>query len=513
MMTDRDVQTVLAGIETNVAGGVARGGVSAICYAADRCVPDSLFVAIPGLVHDGHDFIGRAVEQGARYIVHSKEVSLPDGVVSIRVADCRRVLGMLAKNFFSNPSSDLTLVGVTGTSGKTTVSYLLEAILTKAGFRTGVLGTVNYRYAGQTFPAPNTTPESLEMQKILRDMTDAGVSHVVCEVSSHALDLKRVDDCDFDCGIFTNLSPEHLDYHQDMQTYYRAKKRFFTEVLPQSQKTLARKAIVNADDAWGRTLLADLGDSAFSYSLSEQGHVRLLKASVTLDGITATLQMEGRTVAVRSRLIGRFNLSNIAAAVAAAHLLGVDPSVIAAGIESLASVPGRLERVNSDLDISVFVDYAHKPDAINQVLETLSRLKKNRIITVFGCGGNRDRAKRPLMGEAAVRLSDLTIITSDNPRREDPLAIIDEILTGIDPNKYRRYEAAPPSSEEDFQGYAVIPDRRRAIAAAIDAASPGDIVLIAGKGHENYQILGTEKVPFDDLLEASQALKRKEARR
>ncbi|HQK99801.1 MAG TPA: UDP-N-acetylmuramoyl-L-alanyl-D-glutamate--2,6-diaminopimelate ligase [Smithellaceae bacterium] len=507
-----DVQTVLAGIDGRIAGRKAEGEVSAICFAADRCVPGSLFVAVRGLVHDGHDFIGRALERGARYIVHSKDVTLPDEVVSIRVPDCRRALGRLAKNFFRDPSSRLTLIGVTGTSGKTTVSYLLEAILAQAGFSTGVVGTVNYRYAGKTFPAPNTTPESSDMQAILRDMLDAGITHVIAEVSSHALDLKRVDDCDFDLGIFTNLSPEHLDYHQDMDDYFRAKKRLFTEVLAQSRKGRSPRAIINADDEWGRKLRSDLPGDALMYGLSVHNEIRLTDESISLDGISATLRVGEQSVQIYSPLIGRFNLSNILAAAAAAHLLGVEPSVIASGIASLHGVPGRLERVPSAAGIHVFVDYAHKPDALHQVLSNLDRLKQKKILTVFGCGGNRDRAKRPLMGETAVRLSDLTIVTSDNPRREDPLAIIDEILAGIDSEKYARCDAERLSAWRGERGYAVIADRREAIAAAVKAAQTGDIILIAGKGHEDYQILGVQKVPFDDRLEAARALQTKEGR-
>ena len=512
MMRTMDLQTVLAGIDRCVDGRKAAGEVSSVCFAADRCVPGSLFVAVPGLVHDGHDFIDRALARGARYIVHSKDVSLPENIVSIRVPDCRRALGRLSKNFFGDPSSRLTMIGVTGTSGKTTVSYLLEAILTKAGFRTGVLGTVNYRYAGKTFPAPNTTPESGDMQAILRDMLDAGITHVVAEVSSHALDLKRVDDCDFDLGIFTNLSPEHLDYHQDMDDYFRAKKRLFTEVLAQSRKSRSCKAVINADDEWGRKLLADLPGGALAYGLSVRDEIQLTGESIGLGGIEAALLVGGQSVRVCSPLIGRFNLSNILAAVAAAHLLGVEPSAMASGIASLHGVPGRLERVPSATGIHVFVDYAHKPDALHQVLVNLVQLKQKRLLTVFGCGGNRDRAKRPLMGETAVKLSDLTIVTSDNPRREDPLAIIDEILTGIDPEKHVRFDAERLSTWRGERSYAVIADRRKAIAAAVEAAEPGDIILIAGKGHEDYQILGTEKVPFDDRLEAAGALSTREAR-
>ncbi|MCK7511015.1 MAG: UDP-N-acetylmuramoyl-L-alanyl-D-glutamate--2,6-diaminopimelate ligase [Desulfobacterales bacterium] len=384
-------------------------------------------------------------------------------------------------------------MGITGTSGKTTVSYLLESILTAAGFRCGVLGTVNYRYNGKIMPAPNTTPESYEMQKILREMASGGVTHVIAEVSSHALDLRRVDDCDFDLGIFTNLSPEHLDYHKDMEDYFRAKKRFFTELLAQSKKDCPQKMVANADDPWGRRLLSEVRIPALSYGLGKNTGVTVEHEEITLDGIRAEISLAGKKITVASRLIGRFNLSNILAAAAAASVLRVETSVIEAGIKNLSCVPGRLEKIDSSAGIHVFVDYAHKPDALKQVLQNLDKMKQKRILTVFGCGGNRDRAKRPLMGETATTYSDLTIVTSDNPRREDPLAIIGEIEAGIDQQKIRKVSSEHLVFADDAHTYTVIADRKAAIIAAIQIAQPQDIVLIAGKGHEDYQILGTKK--------------------
>ena len=483
------------------------GDVSSVCYAADQCEQSSLFVAIPGLAHDGHNFIGQAVARGARFIVHSQDISVPEPVISIRVSDSRRALGLLAKNYYGDPSSSLVLVGITGTSGKTTVTYLLESILKAAGFNCGVLGTVNYRYSNKTFHAPNTTPESYELQKILRQMADEGVTHVLAEVSSHALDLKRVDDCDFDLGVFTNLSPEHLDYHKNMEAYFQAKRRLFTEVLPQSKKDYPRKMVINADDPWGRRILQEVNLPALTYGMETGSDVRVLEYALSLDGIEAEISVAGKKMTVHSRLIGKFNMSNILAAAAAASVLRVEPSAIEAGVKNLSCVPGRLERIDSGSGISVFVDYAHKPDALNQVLENLNMLKKGKIITVFGCGGNRDRGKRPLMGETATHYSDLTIVTSDNPRLEDPLAIIAEIEAGIDQNKIRKLSANALQAEREGHGYIVMPDRRTAIEAAIQAAGQMDIVLIAGKGHEDYQILGTQKITFDDRLVAAQSLR------
>jgi len=500
---------LLEGINIISTSGKLEGEVSSLCYSADKCKEGSLFVAVAGLKHDGHDFIQEAIARGARYIVHEKDLSFTSRITAIKVADTRRVLGLLAGNYFLHPSSGLCLIGVTGTSGKTTVTYFLEAILKTAGFSCGVLGTVNYRYHNKIFPAPNTTPESYEMQKILREMADQGITHVVTEVSSHALDLKRVDDCDFDLGIFTNLTPEHLDYHPNMEAYFQAKKRFFSEVLPQSKKNHPQKMVVNNDDSWGRRILTEVDLPALSYGLGADCFVKALNYESTLAGIGAEIRIGGRKIDITSRLIGRFNLYNILAAAAVASILGVNPAAIKEGIEGLSCVPGRLEKVDAPADFYVFVDYAHKPDALNQVLQNLTELKKKNIITVFGCGGNRDRSKRPLMGETAVIYSDLTIVTSDNPRLEDPAAIIREIEAGIDQRRIKKLEVDQLEIPGGLHSYTIIPDRKKAIETAIGMARTADIVLIAGKGHEDYQILGTKKVPFDDRVVAANALKRR----
>jgi len=482
------------------------GEVSTLCYAADKCENGSMFVAVRGLAHDGHDFIADAVNRGARYIVHEKDIQIPSGVIAIKVSNSRRALGVLAKNYFGNPSARLCLVGVTGTNGKTTTTYILESILAQAGFKCGVLGTVNYRYNNKTYPAPNTTPESYEMQKILRTMADEGVTHVIAEVSSHAIDLKRVDDCDFDLGVFTNLTHEHLDYHLTMENYFQAKKRFFAEVLPQSKKVHPQKMIINGDDKWGKIILKDVALPALTYGVEKNNAVRAVSYELFLSGIKANIDLAGQTISIQIPLVGKFNIYNILAAAAAAKALQITSAVIKAGIENLSYVPGRLERIDSSFGFTVLVDYAHKPDALKQVLQNLVEFKKKRIITVFGCGGNRDTGKRPLMGEAATFYSDLTIVTSDNPRLEDPLVIIAEIEKGIDGNKIKKADSDHLSEHRDTHYYAVIPDRRKAIETAIMEAQPEDIVLIAGKGHEDYQILGTKKISFDDRIVAAQAL-------
>jgi len=345
------------------------------------------------------------------------------------------------------------------------------------------------------------------LQKILRTMADEGVTHVVTEVSSHAVELKRVDDCDFDLGIFTNLTPEHLDYHQTMESYFQAKRRFFAEVLPQSRKKYAQKMVINADDPWGQRILNEVKLPALAYGMSESCAIRSLRYELSLTGISAEIDFNGETISLTSSLIGKFNLYNILAAIGAAAILKISPALIKAGIDSLSCVPGRLEKIETSFGAYVFVDYAHKSDALTQVLQNLTQLKQRRIITVFGCGGNRDRGKRPLMGEVATSYSDLTVVTSDNPRLEEPLAIIAEIEAGIDQNKIKKMSPDQLVWRDQGHGYTVIPDRKKAIETAVSMAQEGDIVLIAGKGHEDYQIVGKTKLPFDDRVVAVEALK------
>jgi UDP-N-acetylmuramoyl-L-alanyl-D-glutamate--2,6-diaminopimelate ligase len=501
---------LMQGIEILGVQGNPDGEVRSVRYSSATCEQGDLFVAIPGIRTDGHRFIGDALARGARFIIHERDFVPPAGVTAIRVRDSRQVLGRLGRNFFGDPSASLCLIAVVGTNGKTTITYLLEAILRAAGHRVGVLGTVDYRYDEVHIPAPNTTPESFEMQRILRQMADHGVTHVVSEVSSHAIDLHRVDDCAFDLGIFTNLTQDHLDYHKTIENYFRAKRRFFTEVLPGGGKDHPRRMIINNDDPWGQRLLREAAGGRLTYGLDNPCDVTAAPFHLTLGGIEATIRLETMAFDISSPLMGRFNLYNILAAIAAAAAAGIPPEAIRRGIGGLAQVPGRLERVNAAGQPAVFVDYAHTDDALRRVLQNLTAFRTGqgdqpgRIITVFGCGGDRDRGKRPLMGEAATALSDLAIVTSDNPRTEDPLAIIKEIETGIRAPKFAGI--AELKQHPGRKGYVVLPDRREAIAAAIGLAGAADIVLIAGKGHEDYQIVGTRKFPFDDRVVAREAL-------
>jgi len=491
---------LLSGVDILEVSGDISGDFSDLCYDSRRCTEGSVFVAIAGALFNGHDFVGDAVSRGARYIVHDEE-NIPEepGAVFIRVKDSRHALCRLGKNFYNNPSGDLCLIGITGTNGKTTIAYLLESILKADGYRTGVTGTVNYRYDNTVLPASHTTPESLDLQKMLREMADAGVTHVMMEVSSHAIDLKRVDGCEYDVGIFTNLSREHLDYHHTMEEYFQAKKRFFTDML------VGRVAVVNGDDPWGVKLRDEIHAPSITFGMSKSCDVWSTDYSISINGITANIQGPDGEFPISSSMVGKFNLYNILAAVAAAQSLGIRRESIRSGIENMESVPGRLERVNMPGDPAVFVDYAHTGDALEKVLQNLSDFKKGRIITVFGCGGDRDTTKRPVMGEIAARLSDLAVVTSDNPRTEDPAKILGEIEAGIDTDS-NRYSPEDITAGFDKRGYTVIDDRRAAIGLAISVADESDIVLIAGKGHEDYQIRGTRKVSFDDRVVAREAL-------
>jgi UDP-N-acetylmuramoyl-L-alanyl-D-glutamate--2,6-diaminopimelate ligase len=384
---------LIKGLDIISLSGDVTGDVSSLCYAADKCEEGSLFVAISGLKHDGHDYIADAAISGARYVVYEKDIQIPFGVKAIKVTNSRRALGVLAKNYFGNPSAQLCLIGVTGTNGKTTTTYLLESILAQAGCKCGVLGTVNYRYNNKTYSAPNTTPESYEMQKILRSMADEGVTHVIAEVSSHAIDLKRIDDCDFDLGVFTNLTHEHLDYHLTMEKYFQAKKRFFADVLPQSKKVQPQKMIINGDDKWGRIILKDITLPALTYGMEENDAVKTVSYELSLAGIKAKIDLAGEIISIQTMLVGKFNIYNILAAAAAAKALQIPSTIIKAGIKNLSYVPGRLQRIDSSSGFTVLIDYAHKPDALKQVLQNLTEFKKKKLSRCLAAAGTETQAK------------------------------------------------------------------------------------------------------------------------
>lgn len=495
---------LLEGLKGALVLGDARVPVPGIAYHSQRVVPGGVFVALKGAKTDGYRFLAQALAQGARIVVTEESFEPPAGVTWVRVPQARLALAQMSAAFYGHPSRDLILVGITGTNGKTTTSFLLEAILRAAGYRVGVVGTVNYRVDDTIWPAPVTTPESLDLQRLLAEMREMGVSHAILEVSSHALEQHRVDAARFSAGIFTNLSQDHLDYHQDLDCYFRAKSRLFLEILVNGSGRPGL-AVLNLDDPCGQQLHDRVTAPRLSYGHHLESTVRPLSYRFRRHGLEAGLITPLGKLTLTSRLVGPYNLANIMAATATALGLGIDPDAVVAGVAGLTGVPGRLERLGPPEGPSVFVDYAHTPDALDQVSAALNTLNFSRLITVFGCGGDRDRTKRPLMGQAAARGSGLLVLTSDNPRTENPLAIIQDIEAGLEAMNFPRLSLAAARRGE--QGYLVVPDRREAIRLAVELAQRPDAVLVAGKGHEDYQIWGEEKIHFDDREEALAALK------
>ncbi|ACN14378.1 MurE [Desulforapulum autotrophicum HRM2] len=463
--------------------------------------PGGLFIAVRGFKIDGHDYVEDALERGAAAVVVQQRV--PGKQRMVEVADTRKAMASIAARFYDNPSESMCLVGITGTNGKTTTSFILESIFAQAGHCVGVIGTVNFRYRGKLFNNPVTTPESIDLQRILAQMKAAQVSHVVMEVSSHSIDLHRVRNCRFDAGVFTNLTQDHLDYHRTMGRYFACKRRFFTRILPSGPKALTAMAVINLDDEKGQALRDAAATKVVTTGRDSRADVCALDLAETITGTTGILKIDGAPYPFSSALVGAFNVENILSAAGAAHAIGIDPQVIVRGIEGCKGVPGRLERVEPDNGRHVFVDYAHTPDALMSILETLKAQAPKRIITVVGCGGDRDRSKRPIMGQIAATLSDVAIITSDNPRSEDPHGIIQEILKGIDTALCPELK---PDQLKTGNGFFVEPDRRKALELAVAASTPGDILVAAGKGHETYQILKGGTIHFDDREILSSAL-------
>ena len=504
-----DLKTALGDVLQDAAGGNPRDSgdvvVHSVHYRAQDVTPGGLFVAVKGFSADGHDYIDQAVSNGAVAVVCERTAAVDAAI--LRVTDSRKALALAAAAFYGDPSRKMTLIGITGTNGKTTTSYLVESVLAAAGFSCGVIGTINYRYNGRLFDNPVTTPESLDLQRILADMHAAGVTHAVMEVSSHALDLKRVHGCLFDIGVFTNLTQDHLDYHHTMEAYWQCKRVLFDSLLPAAAGDKQPRAVFNGEDPKGRELGAGYALPFLYTGQRTRDEVHVKASRFTLNGIDASIETPEGAFTIRSPLVGRHNLENILNAIGVGVSLGIAPETIRQGIDSLENVPGRLERVANNTGRFVYVDYAHTPDALENALLALRALTADRIVCVFGCGGDRDRTKRPKMGELAARLSDLAVVTSDNPRTEAPESIIDDILEGVRPVGGHAYKAGE-LADNGFRGkgYVVAADRRQAICLSVAASRPGDTILIAGKGHEPYQIVGRQKLVFDDREEAARAL-------
>lgn len=465
--------------------------IGSIHYDSRQVKPGSLFAAIRGLRQDGHDFIPRALAAGASTLVVECDLphtsALPEtGISMLKVHDSRLALAQIACAFYGHPSRKLRLIGVTGTNGKTTTTYLVESLLLQAGYRVGVIGTINYRFAGNRVEAERTTPESLDLQKVLGDMVSNGVEYVVMEVSSHSLELKRVAGCEFDLAIFTNLTHDHLDFHGDLEHYLNAKLLLFSDLGKDGKKTTPKLALINTDDPFARRVKDVTSTQTWGYGLGEGADIRASILDLSLEGIESSIESPRGSLRIHSRLIGEHNVYNILGAVGVGIWEEIPPPVIGEGIARVSRVPGRWEMIQGGQKFAVVVDYAHTADALERTLKAARRLCRGRVITVFGCGGDRDRAKRPIMGEVAARCSDYFIITSDNPRSEDPEKIVAEIEQGV--------RKTYPGRDD----YDKITDRREAIEKAIYLARENDLVMIAGKGHETYQILGEGVIPFDD---------------
>jgi UDP-N-acetylmuramoyl-L-alanyl-D-glutamate--2,6-diaminopimelate ligase len=495
---------------TRNAGNVPQDpDIGMIRYRSTDVRPGDLFVAVAGFKADGHRYVGDAVQRGAAAVVTERPVDIETGI-QVQVPDSRQAMAALAAAFFGRPSDRLTIVAVTGTNGKTTTAFLLESILRQAGFNTGVIGTINYRYNGQTFANPMTTPESVDLQQILSEMVRSGVTHVVMETSSHAITLDRVHDCRIQVGVFTNLSQDHLDFHDTMEAYWDAKQKLFRQLLDTSDSNHPAAAVINTNDNRGKALVTTLINSGPPLRLLTVGNspgsdIEVVAADITLNGIDAAVKTPAGDLKLHSPMVGEYNLENIICAVGAGAALGLPMDVIKAGIENFDAVPGRLEPISDQEGRFLFVDYAHTPDALDNVLRALTTIAAGRLICVFGCGGDRDRTKRPLMGAIAGQIADLTVVTSDNPRTESPEEIIADVLKGLAPLGLKPYGKDLTAGFTE-KGYLAITNRRDAIRTGISAARSGDTVLIAGKGHETYQIIGDRKLPFDDRAEVRCAL-------
>ncbi len=479
---------------TDVIGTLDRD-ISSIAYDSRKVEPDGLFVAMPGHHHDGSRFIGQAIEKKAGAFVTEMpqekiaEAGFQDrGATAIHVDDSRHALAWVSDRFYERPSDQLDLIGITGTNGKTTLTYLLERIFETAGHSCGVIGSINYRYGGKEYPAPMTTPEALEINRMLSEMVKQEVKKCCIEVSSHSLALKRARELRFAVGVFTNITRDHLDYHKTFEHYKDSKKILFRDCSIQKQ-------VINIDDPVGREIVQENSLETLTTGLDSRADVTAEDCVLSEEGIRFTLKSPSGSQAIQSPLLGRHNVHNLLSASAVALAQGISLAHIAQGIQSLERVPGRFEKVQKGQDFIVAVDYAHTDDALANALKAARTISEHHVIVVFGCGGDRDPGKRKEMGRVALEMSDFTVITSDNPRTEDPEQIIRNICEGI------------PANRKPKEHYTVLPNRREAIDFAINRAQTGDLVLIAGKGHEDYQILNTGKIHFDDREEAERALK------
>ena len=485
------LEQLLADVKGAKVSGSEEADIAAICYDSRKVEAGALFIALRGTSVDGHDYIDIALEKGAIAIVAETDPPIGHQGTWVKVTDARRAMSQMAAAYYDHPTQGIKVGGVTGTNGKTTTGFLLHHLVKSAWHRAGLIGTVHYDLGDEVVEATHTTPESLELQQVLAEMAGRACRAAVMEVSSHALEQKRPADVEFDVGIFTNLTRDHLDYHGTMEDYFEAKRELFVQLAAQQKKTEA-VAVINTDDEYGRRLAKEFDSKlkVVTYGCGVHADFRAVDVRFDFKGTQFQLDAKGRSSLVRLPLIGRFNVYNALAALAAGSAMGINLRESIANIASCPQVPGRLESVTDQQAFRVFVDYAHTPDALENAINTVRELDPKRVITVFGCGGNRDVPKRAQMGKVSDQLSDISVITSDNPRKEDPLAIIEDIKSGF----------------SSSSRYTVVEDRREAILQALSNAHGGDIVLIAGKGHEATQTFADRTVEFDDRIVARQCL-------
>ncbi|HWI54287.1 MAG TPA: UDP-N-acetylmuramoyl-L-alanyl-D-glutamate--2,6-diaminopimelate ligase [Desulfobacteria bacterium] len=490
----RTLGDLIRDIQVTEKSGDLSADIKGIAYDSRKVEPGFVFVCVQGFKSDGHNFVDAALEKKAAAIVAQKPVRVPEGIPLILTPDTRKALALMGGAFADYPSRKLIMIGITGTNGKTTTTYLAEQILKEHGGKVGLIGTIMNKIGDRVFPVKNTTPESLDLQLLLKEMADEKVTHVVMEVSSHALELDRVAGVEFDTAVFTNITQDHLDFHETMENYLAAKTKLFSNLNNSAVKKKEKYSIINVDDPSSDSVIRAAAGKILTYGINKKCDVKASNINLKANGVSFDVRTPEFELFLELRLTGLFNVYNALAALSVGLAEGVSPADIKNALESVKGVPGRLEPVDEGQAFTVLVDYAHTPDGLENIIKAAREFTGGRVITLFGCGGDRDRTKRPIMGEISGRLSDYSILTSDNPRTEEPLFILSQIEGGV-------------SRVADRTRYSVIPDRREAIGYAVKMAQPGDVVLVAGKGHETYQIVGDKVNHFDDREEVSNALR------
>ena len=477
---------LLTGMEVVRTEGPLDIPINGIHYDSRQVTPGSLFFCIEGYQADGHDYAAAAVENGASAVLLRKDIPLRSGTTKIFVAETRKAMGLISSAFYGKPSENLILFGVTGTNGKTTITYMMKSILEQAGKKAGLIGTISNLIGNRMIPSERTTPESPDLQQLLHEMVKEDVETTVMEVSSHSLELSRVAGCRFQVGIFSNLTQDHLDFHGTLEKYREAKAKLFDQ---------CQLAVINVDDESGRMILEGLECPSFTYGIYKPADIFARDIEIMADGVSFNLHILGGKISINLRIPGIFSVYNALAAAAACYAAGISLNDIQTGLETVRGVPGRFELLDTGTDYSVILDYAHTPDGLENILKTARDLTDGRIVTLFGCGGDRDKSKRPVMGEVAGTHSDFCIVTSDNPRGEEPMEIISEILPGL---------------QKTECPYEVFGDRRQAIAYALNNARKNDVIILAGKGHETYQLIKGQTYPFDEKEIVSEILGREQ---